>query len=113
MVEQFLPDAHRNYVLANVKVTEWYRCYKNFVPEFLRGRPRSVVLYCLDRQAKARKYDAKDVTPTSKGAFEVNKTNGSKHTVDFGGSSNSPSCTCNAPINVMPHLPSIGRWVGT
>ena len=94
LVEQFLPDAHRNYVLANVKVTEWYRRYKTFVPEFLRGRPRSVVLHCLDRQTKARKYNAKDVTPTGKGVFEVNKTNGSKHTVDFGCSASSPSCTC-------------------
>lgn len=95
LVDRFLPDAHHNYVLANVKVTEWYRRYKIFVREFLRGRPRSVILHCLDRQTKARKYDMKDVTPTtSKGVFEVNKINGSKHMVDFGCNANSPSCTC-------------------
>ena len=95
LIEQFLPDAHHNYVLSNVKVTEWYRCYKNFVPEYLCGRPRSVILHCLDQQTKARKYDAKDVTPTtSKGVFEVNKMNGSKHVVNFGCEASSPSCTC-------------------
>ena len=95
LVEQFLPDAHRNYVLANVKVTEWYRCYKSFVPEFLRGRPRSVILHCLDRQTKAKKYSANDVTTTTcEGVLEVTKTNGSKHVVDLGCVSNSPSCTC-------------------
>ena len=95
LVDQFLPDAHRNYVLANVKVTEWYRRYKNFVPEFLRGRPRSVILHCLDRQTKARKYDVKDdvTSTTSEGVFEVNKSNGSKHVVDFGCDTSSPSCT--------------------
>ena len=74
LVDQFLPDAHRNYILANVKVTEWYQCYKNFVPEFLRGQPRSVILLCLDRQTKARKYDAKDVTSTtSEGVLKLTK----------------------------------------
>ena len=73
LVEQFLPDAHRNYVLANVKVTEWYQC---FVPEFLRDRPRSVILHCLDRQTKARKYSAKDVTTTMRdGVLEVANQN--------------------------------------
>ena len=41
-----------------------------------------MILHRLDQQTKAGKYDAKDVTPTtSKGVFEVNKTNGSKHVV--------------------------------
>ena len=54
-----------------------------------------MILHCLDRQTKARKYDAKDVTPTtSKGVFEVNKTNGSKHVINFGCEASSPSCTC-------------------
>ena len=94
LVDQFLLDAHRNYVLANVKITEWYRCYKSYVPEFLRGRPQSVILHCLDQQTKARKYSASDVTTTTReGVFEVTKTNGSQHTVDFG-CATCPSCTC-------------------
>ena len=95
LVDQFLPDAHCNYVLANVKVTEWYRCYKNFIPEYLCGRHRSVILHCLNRQTKAKKHDTEDVTPTtSKDVFEVNKTNRNKHIVDFGCNASSPSYTC-------------------
>ena len=53
-----------------------------------------MILHCLDRQTKARKYDAKDVTPTtSKGVFEVNIMNGNKHVVNFGCKASSPSCT--------------------
>ena len=95
IVECFLPDAYRNYVLSNVQVSEWYRKYKESVPSFLHGRPRNVVLHCLDRQAKARKYTGSDITMLEdKGCFEVKKTGGGTHRVDFGYTTAYPSCTC-------------------
>ena len=95
IVDCFLPDAYRNYVLSNVQVSEWYRKYQDSVPSFLHGRPRNIVLHCLDRQAKGRKYDKADIHLIKpEGCFEVKKTNGGTHIVDFGSTTNSPSCTC-------------------
>lgn len=95
IVECFLPDAHRNYILSNVQVSEWYRKYKDSVPSFLHGRPRNIVLHCLDRQAKGRKYGSVDITTLEdEGCFEVKKTSGGTHTVDFGSNAGSPSCSC-------------------
>ena len=95
IIECFLPDAHRNYILSNVQVSEWYRKYKDSVPSFLHGRPRNVVLHCLDRQAKGRKYDKADITVLEEeGCFEVNKSSGGTHRVEFGSNTDSPSCSC-------------------
>lgn len=91
LTERFLPDLHRNYVMQNLKSSEMYRSYNNFVPEYLRGRPRSVILHCLDRKSHGNKYDKDDIIPTEKpGAFKVMKRGNSKHTVDV----LTPSCTC-------------------
>lgn len=95
IIECFLPDAHRNYILSNIQVSEWYRKYKDSVPSFLHGRPRNVVLHCLDRQAKGRKYDRGSVTMLEEeGSFEVKKSSGGTHRVDFGCNTGSPSCSC-------------------
>lgn len=91
VTERFLPDLHRNYVMQNLKSSEMYRSYNNFVPEYLRGRPRSVILHCLDRKSRGNKYDKDDIVPTEKtGVFKVMKRGNPKHTVDV----LTPSCTC-------------------
>lgn len=95
IVECFLPDAYRNYILCNVQVSEWYRKYNDSVPSFLHGRPRNIVLHCLDRQAKGRKYDKADITMLEdEGCFRVKKSSGGTHRVDFGSATDFPSCSC-------------------
>ena len=45
LVESFLPDTHQKYVMQNLKVSEWYCQYRSFVPDFLKGRPRSLIIH--------------------------------------------------------------------
>ena len=97
LVERFLPETQQSYVLPNLKASEWYRRYNDFVPGFLRGRPRSVILHCLDRQSRSNKYHGGDLREGGKeGVFTLQKTDGTKHVVDFGRSSQDqmPSCSC-------------------
>ena len=44
---------------------------------FLRGRPRSVILHCLDRQSRSNKYHGGDLREGGKeGVFTLQKTDG-------------------------------------
>ncbi len=112
IVEYFLPDAHRNYILSNVQVSEWYRKYKDSVPSFLHGRPRNVVLHCLDRQAKGRKYDKADITMLEEeGCFAVNKSSGGTHRVEFG--SNTDSAARIGYVGIFPINICLGSLLTT
>ena len=85
---------HQKYVMNNLKASEWYRQYNSFVPVFLRGRPRTLIAHCLERQARAKKYDSTDIVPsTQKGVFTLIKPSGRSHTIDFG-IEGETSCTC-------------------
>lgn len=95
LVESFLPDMHQKYVIQNLKASEWYRQYKSFVPDFLRGRPRSLIIHCLERQARAKKYDETNVRCNPQnGTFTILKQSKGSHTVNFGVDSSEPTCTC-------------------
>ncbi len=97
LVERFLPEAQQSYVLPNLRSSEWFRRYNDFVPEFLRGRPRSVILHCLERQSRSSKYHNNDVKVGEReGVFTVQKTDGSQYVVDYGRRSpqQMPSCSC-------------------
>ena len=95
LVESFLPDMRRKYVIQNLKVSEWYRQYRSFVPDFLRGRPRSLIIHCLERQARAKKFDEANIKSNPQdGTFTIMKQVKESHTVDFGVDSSEPSCTC-------------------
>jgi len=39
----------QKYQKDNFAVSESYRLYNEFVPEYLQGQPRSVILHCLSR----------------------------------------------------------------
>ena len=75
-----------------------YRSYQSYIPSYLHDRPRSVIVHCLDRKANSSKilseqiHDIDNVT----GVFEIEKTSGKKHTVNFGTEDPNymPSCTC-------------------
>ena len=91
LTERFLPDLQRNYVMQNLKGSAKCRSYKDFVPDYLHGRPRSVIIHCLDRKCRANKYDDEDIHFTDQqGVFKIKKGESFKHVIDF----LKPSCTC-------------------
>ena len=95
LIEEFLPDAFQKYLFQNFKQTAFNRVYNDFVPSYLHGRPRQVILHCLDRKSSSHKFQEDDIVTVSGKAGEFT-VQGKKrvHTVDFGTSSGMPSCTC-------------------
>ena len=94
IVEEFLPEMHSKYMFQNYAMSADYRSYNDFVPNYLRGRPRKVILHCLDRKQKARAFSEDDITTVdaTNGVFKVKSQSGKVHTVDF--NSSQPSCSC-------------------
>lgn len=80
-------------VITNIYISI-IRCqiHSDFVPDYLRGRPRQVIIHCLDRKSSSRKYTEEEILTrdVENGHFTVQ---GSKqvHTVDFG---TVTACTC-------------------
>ena len=89
---KFLPDSHQKYLFLNYKQSSQYRSYKNFVPAYLHGRPRSTISHCLERRSKSLQYTDDDLQIVDEdiGKFTVTGTSGKKHEVLFA----NPSCTC-------------------
>ncbi len=92
IVESYLPEAYQKYQLQNFQMTSSYRSYSATVPEYMRGRPKRVILHCLDRMQKANRIPSTRVTiiDVNQGQFEVESESGVKRIVDF----ELPSCTC-------------------
>ena len=95
LVQEFLPDMHKKYLFENFKMTNNYRQYKDFVPNYLHDRPRSVIKHCLERKSNGQKYAKEDVSciDNTNGTFQVKGT-GNTHSINFGKDSLEPSCTC-------------------
>lgn len=55
--EEFLPDRYQKYLLQNYQMSEMYmyRAYKSNIPAYLKGRPRQVIMHCLERLRKGQK----------------------------------------------------------
>ena len=98
IIENFLPTRRQQYLLQNFQQSSMYRSFHSHVPSYLHDRPRSVIIHCLDRKTNSAKILAEHVhdIDSEKGVFEVEKTSGSKHRIDFGVSTSEemPSCTC-------------------
>ena len=76
-------------------MTTAYRPYNDNIPDFLRDRPRKVVLHCMDQMRKSSKFKNEDIqTEHSDGRFKVASASGKVHKVDFGKETGVPSCTC-------------------
>ena len=58
LVEDYSPTAYQKYLQQNYKQTSMYRTYNDFVPDYLRDRPRNIILHCLDRIARSQKLTA-------------------------------------------------------
>ena len=90
-----LPESFHKYQKENFAMTESYRSYNDFVPDYLRGRPRKVVIHCLSRIQKVAKFKRESVTMTSTaGTFSVCSPSVKTHEVQFTGDNNMPQCTC-------------------
>lgn len=96
LVEAYLPESYQKYLFLNYKQSSSYRSYKEFVPDYLHGRPRATILHCLDRKANSSKYTASDVEviDSDKGLFTVNGSGDKKYRIDFGTETGMPSCSC-------------------
>ncbi len=105
LYEDFIPESHNKYMFLNYHASSTYRSYNNFVPEYLNGRPRQVILHCLERKSNSRKYSEEDILnrDTVKGIFTITGSSGKVHTVDFGQETGQPACTC--PDWIQWHLP--------
>ena len=53
LIDRFLPDMWQKYVFQNYKLSTEYRAYSKDIPIYLQGRPRSVILHCLQRRRNA------------------------------------------------------------
>ena len=77
------------------------------MPDYLRDRPRNILLHCLDRIARSQKLTASNIIDKDqeKGIFEITKSSGAKYRISFGNDNpdSMPSCTCQDWTNW--HLP--------
>ena len=98
LIESFFPDSHRKYLYVNFSQTSQYRCYKDIVPGYLKDRPHSTIIHCLERKSKALKFSKDDIheLDTVHGIFTVMGSRGTAHTVSFSdlSSDGMPSCSC-------------------
>ncbi len=94
LVEEFLPEAFHKYQKENFAMSKFYRSYNDFVPDYLQGRPRKVILHCLSRMQKVAKFTKESIKMASPGTFIVHSPSGKEHKVQFVAEDNMPQCTC-------------------
>ena len=95
LVDEFLPEMLQKYKKENFAMSESYRSYNEFVPEYLKGRPRPVILHCLTRIRKGEKFTKESVKHTSESnQFTIKNASGKEHTLKFTNDENMPECTC-------------------
>ena len=95
----------------NYKQSAQYRSYKSFIPDFLQGRPWSVIIHSLERRSKSLKYTQEDVsTDDEEGTFTVKGSNDKAHTVSFGTKSDNPTPSCTCRDWVEWHIPCKHFW---
>lgn len=53
IVNDFLPDQYRKYIINNIKMNAAHKHYNKGIPAFLHGRPNKFVRHCLTRISNA------------------------------------------------------------
>ena len=106
-VEEFLPEAQKTYLFRNYKQSSQYRNYKDLVPEYLRDRPRDVILHCLDRRANSMKFKEHDIEDIdlNNGKFKIIGSSNKERIIDFGHNTEDSMPTCSCPDWEKFHLP--------
>ena len=98
LIEDCLPDAQRKYVFQNFQQSPHYRSYNDTVPTHLHGRPRNVILHCLERKGSSNKFTSEDIVDVNaeQGVFLVHSSKGKVYIVNFWTTSEDkkPNCTC-------------------
>ena len=98
IIEEFLPETRKTYLFRNYKQSSQYRNYNDLVPEYLRDRPKDVILHCLDRRANSMKFKENDIEDidSNNGKFKISGSSHKERVVDFGYNSENmmPKCTC-------------------
>ena len=96
LIEEFISDIHHKYLLQNYKTSSTYHSYNDVVPPYLHDCPCSVILHCLERKSNSRKFNVEDVLTQDQqnGIFTIKGSSENIYTVNFGGSSGEPSCSC-------------------
>ena len=86
---------HQRYLFLSYKTSLSYRTYNDFVPSYLHGWSREVILHCLERKSSSRKYDKSDITTqnTMTGVFTIKGSSNKLYIDDFGTTTGEPSCT--------------------
>ena len=93
LIEEFIPDIHHKYLLQNYKTSSAYRSYNDIVPPYLHDCPHSVIrtTYIVWRgRATAESL----MLNQQNGIFIIKGSSENIYTVNFGGSSGEPSCSC-------------------
>ena len=105
IIENFLPSAKEKYVYHQCKQLSVHCPYKQSIPTYLHGRSQGIITHCLDRKVKNSGFTATSIHDIhlEKGVFEIEKSSGTVHKVDFGIEDNNPSCTCKDWIRY--HIP--------
>ena len=92
LLDEVLPDMNQKYLFENYQMSSNYRTYNSsIVPDFLQDKPRELILHCLQRRQKSRKFSKGDIQiiDNDNGVFVVKSTK--QYQVDFG---REPSCAC-------------------
>ena len=92
LYEEFVPETHHKYLYLNYQMSQTYRRYNDIVPDYLRERPRQVIIH---RKSSSKKYTEDDILTKDlkMGKFTI-QGSGKVHTIDFGVATGKPTCTC-------------------
>ena len=84
LYEEFVLETHHKYLCLNYQMSETYRRYNDIVPDYLRERPRQVIIHCLEKKrSSSKKYTEDDVlTKDVKMGKLTIQGSGKVHTID-------------------------------
>ncbi|XP_065196481.1 uncharacterized protein LOC135827972 [Sycon ciliatum] len=89
IIEQFLPEQRDKYLKKNIMRLSSFRRYNDYVPVYLRDRPRNVILHCMEREQSSQEYMPENGEAAGDHQYNV-KSFGRTRLVCF----ETPSCSC-------------------
>lgn len=92
LVEDFFPEQHKKYIRMNVRMSGDFQSYREDIPQYLQGRPSSLVKHCLKRITSAEDISATKITCIGNLKFSVKSE--SKDNVHYTVNVAVPSCQC-------------------